>query len=338
MPTKTKTAARKGSKKPTDNELPEERITLKTVFDAVVNIHGRLNRMEFEMKAKPTDPPPAEQPIAVGDWVVTDNEHFSCPGVPVQVEEAFSNSGVKYLGFGKLGKWHADRFRRVPPPAEKWVPKVGDWANWRGKTECGPHQVEKVGPGETLEMKDLPFLYNWCEWTPLSKAEIAEHKRREEWAKITELQHGDACECSYEECCALMKMATDAGMNGCIVSGGAIGMWMYSHGDGISISDFIIKGDAITTTLPRKEWERRLSGTIARLKAEAEAKELAMPLEFGMRVKVTGSGGVAFSKDGSLTADGLWIGERDGLHLIGWSGPDGPGTWNCKRPEFTTIP
>ena len=84
-------------------------------------------------------------------------------------------------------------------PAEEWKPKVGDWANWRGRTECGPHQVEKVGSGKTLEMKDLPFLYDWSEWTPCTPAEIAAHKAKEEqrakeaeWAKVSELMEGDA--------------------------------------------------------------------------------------------------------------------------------------------------
>lgn len=52
MPTKTtKTSPNGAKKKLTDDELPEERITLRTVLDAVVNIHSRLNRIEFEVKA-----------------------------------------------------------------------------------------------------------------------------------------------------------------------------------------------------------------------------------------------------------------------------------------------
>lgn len=227
-----------------------------------------------------------------------------------------------------------------PPPAEKWVPKVGDWvwndARGIGKVlyPSGPHFAVTF-PGHNggwkAETGDEHCWYvGALNIRPATPEEIAEHKRTEEWAKVDRLQDGDAClgTESFRTALAELNMPTYS-------DGTLTGVWDaigWENGRLIGI------GRGMGTQLPEAEFLRRAKGTAARLKAEAEAKELAMPLEFGMRVKVTGSGGVAFSKDGSLTADGLWIGERDGLHLIGWSGPDGPGTWNCKRPEFTVIP
>ena len=235
-----------------------------------------------------------------------------------------------------------------PPPAEKRVPKVGDWvwndARGIGKVlyPSGPHFAVTF-PGHNggwkAETGDEHCWYvGALNIRPATPEEIAENKRTEEWAKVDRLQDGDACVLSREEYAELVgELNALFGEEVLGAHWGSRGVAFFQGQICHSTSgDF--QGMKVVNRIPRHEFLRRAKGTAARLKSEAEAKELAMPLEFGMRVKVTGSGGVAFSKDGSLTADGLWIGERDGLHLIGWSGPDGPGTWNCKRPEFTVIP
>lgn len=83
--------------------------------------------------------------------------------------------------------------------------------------------------------------------------------------------------------------------------------------------------------LPFDEFKRRLLGTIARMKAEAEARELAMPLEFGTRVKVKGreeeNWRIACDEP---TDDGYW---RLAPPKCG-----NLNTMTAKRSEFTIIP
>lgn len=216
-----------------------------------------------------------------------------------------------------------------PPPAEKWVPKVGDYIH----NGCGVRRVRSVDcDAFTTVRLDMPDGSQICgDWMlsgcrPLSEAEIAEHKRKEEESKVTELQEGDGCECSREESDELVALTKDAGLPSFVSKGHPIPLWWQGQLNSTTKGHFTIK-----QLLPFAEFKRRLLGTIARLKSEAEAKEMAMPLDFGTRVE--------FDDGREMRVACPWPSKLTGKYsLVDKDGDGNPRFYTVERHRFTVIP
>ncbi len=224
-----------------------------------------------------------------------------------------------------------------PPPAE--VENVD-----RGER---PYNVVRIGDqgiggtplgtiGKVLTESDDCFYVEWATGItrdttksltrPATSEEIAEHKRKEEESKVTELQEGDGCECSREESDELVALTKDAGLPSFVSKGHPIPLWWQGQLNSTTKGHFTIK-----QLLPFAEFKRRLLGTIARLKSEAEAKEMAMPLDFGTRVE--------FDDGREMRVACPWPSKLTGKYsLVDKDGDGNPRFYTVERHRFTVIP
>lgn len=147
-------------------DLPEKPITHKVIYDAVVNLHSRLNRMEYEMKAM------AERISALAG------------------EAASSTEGRDTAEHATATK-EPERPKEQPQPEERseWVPKVGEWAvptegSWQHR-EIGarPRRItQSDGPGRGW-MEAMPhYISGACfyagEARPATEAEVQAEEER----------------------------------------------------------------------------------------------------------------------------------------------------------------
>jgi len=157
--------------------------------------------------------------------------------------------------------------------------------------------------------------------------EAYEQKLKEaEWAKVTELQNRDTCATSALEFSELVTIAKQD--PACILEPNwgskrityESNYWIhFTHGG---------KPHSDDNDLPVAEFKRRLLGTIARLKAEAQAKEDAK-LVFGARVKLVHEPSAPVMRVlGMSKSDGYWDLYQEDLRQVG----------GWRRHEFTLLP
>ena len=293
MPTKTTTKKKNVNVKQLDDALPDTPITMKTVYDAVVNIHGRLNRMEFEMAAvrallKPPDPEPNADQSHLVDMLNREIDGFiNMPGgthwfmerIPNEITSKnprFCDSIVEYVeGLEKAAK------APEPKEPEPWVPKAGDYVKAKVGEEA-VYRIERInGPDSWALWYDgtlYPNNRRVQQYRPATQAEIDAHleaeaikKQEVEWAAITELQEGDACEVTpkqYDELRALMEP-----LYACYVGGNSSDEWVEwdPRNKHAPLQRWTRKphGELRPVVIPFHEFLRRAKATAARLEAEA---------------------------------------------------------------------
>lgn len=234
------------------------------------------------------------------------------------------------------------------PPAEvKEEPlKVGYWVAWAKDVEGVPHPP--TGVGKVLKVGRSAYSDQWFAdvdlgkgvisyWAhnlrKLSKSEVSAHlkaeeerKQAEEWAKVGELQEGDACEWTDEQCEEIGAMAKAAGVLHDSWTG-TDGRWPVAYTEGYGVHGGGDPKMYCYSIISFAEFKRRLLGTIKKIAEEARAKELAIPLEIcKTRVRYAGH-------------EGVYLGPHGTQHEIGR--PNGSGTWTvsvCDRDSFTVIP
>lgn len=182
-------------------------------------------------------------------------------------------------------------------PAEEW-PKVGDWVVVTGPagimgTDTFRGKVGRIKRFETVHSVSAWYIPEVDAWfdianiRPATPAEIASHKAKEEqrakeaeWAKYDVLQEGDACLTDKDQFAELVNLAKPLD---CILEphwGSALIEYRkerdWRHG---------YKPTPGQNLLPFAEFLRRLQGTIAKLREEERANEMAKVPEFGTRVK-----------------------------------------------------
>lgn len=201
--------------------------------------------------------------------------------------KVFSNIGQQ---FNNLLTRIIELERRLPaPPTEKaWVPKVGDLAIIKDNSIIGAGVISedrlKMGWRIDFPGGNYRLVGRSCVVKP-TEAEIAAYRQEQEWVKKTELEEGDACETSLEQRGELIMIASDASL---AVDKGdhfrSPNLWW--HTERPCLQHCVPKKDAtaVNNWLPFPEFKRRLLGTIARLKKEAEEREASVVLTFGMEV------------------------------------------------------
>ena len=169
MPTKTKTSARKGKKK-----KPTPRI-----FHSV----DEVNKAYFPKKYR-------EDMKAIKDRLTTIENRAEDQAI--LIEQHRSNTVTAFRNNGALQEEQDKRLTALeqaakptdPPPAEKWVPEVGEWVALKGESKL--IQVTEVK--YINDRSSPPCAYgknpDWGAYVhnlrKPSEAEIAEHKRSEE--------------------------------------------------------------------------------------------------------------------------------------------------------------
>ncbi len=166
----------------------------------------------------------------------------------------------------------------------------------------------------------------------IPQSEVASHKAKEEqrakeaeWAKFDELQDGDACAATSEEQDKVIAMSKDAGFLKGYTSS-------YREPEGLTWKPDTYPDSPLqfgihsSNVMPFTEWERRLRGTIAKRAEEERAKQLAKPLEMGMKVRTKeyGEGFYWFLNDSP----------SDGFHRIILPGGN---VATVLRDQFTII-
>lgn len=178
--------------------------------------------------------------------------------------------------------------------------------------------------------------YEWFHrsFRPATSDEIAAHEQKlkeAEWAKVTELQDGDCCKVSAEEKKEIIESACEAGIIN--ASGYQNYNWLFYRPNGVvKITGLREDPDPKWKDfqeLTFTEFKRRLLGTIARLKAEAQAAEDAK-LVFGARVKLVNEPNAPVMRllGKSKGNYGYWNLYQEDLRQVG----------GWKRHEFTLLP
>ncbi len=220
---------------------------------------------------------------------------------------------------------------------EQWVPQKGDYVRTINPPLIGRVVYAKVDGFNSFRIAHASGEGHWpAEWMfAATPEEISHHKEQIQWGSITELQEGDACECTPEQQKELEGLARSGGM--AVLNDEP--EYANQSAPNIRWDRWCRRGPFLIHTappdkcelnegpnwLPFPEFKRRLEGTIAKKKAEEQAR----PLEFGDRA--------AHGAWDDLRVSVPWPDSNDRYELVRKQADGEIKFFDLRRSEFTVL-